>query len=452
MLVVLYIGAFVAAFNENIINVAIVDITTEFSVGSDIAQWLVTGYMVVTAVVIALTAFLFKRFTLRSLFFFAGICFIAGEVACFFAPTFPLLLTARLVQAIGSGIFIPIMMNTVLACVPPARVGTYLAIGSAIITVGPAFAPVVSGIVATLFGWRSIFAVPTILTVVLVVLGIAFLRNFAETEKARFDVLSVVLSTIGLTLLVFGLSQIMSNLLYAIAAIVVAIVVLLLFARRQTHLDEPLLKIDPLMKPQFARACILAIIAMMTTFSMSVLLPIYFESSFGATALLAGLLILIPIAINAVIALSAGRIMDRWGEWPLLPIGYGMILVGQAAVAFFSAQLALVPVVVASVVVYAGVGLVMSPAQTSGLKILPGPERSSGVSIMSIAITVAGSLGPSLFVGILANAALGAQALGNAFAAAQALGFSRAVIVAAVIGAIGLAISIPHSLKASKHD
>ena len=139
MLAVLYGSAFVAAFNENIVNVALISIMDEFSVGADTAQWLVTGYMIVTAIVVTVTAFLSKRLRLRTLFFIASTLLVGGSLACLVAPTFLLLLTARLVQAVGTGIFIPSMMGTVLAVAPRKRLGTFLSIGGCMITFGPAF-------------------------------------------------------------------------------------------------------------------------------------------------------------------------------------------------------------------------------------------------------------------------------------------------------------------------
>ncbi len=121
MLAVLYGNAFVAAFNENIVNVALISIMDEFAIGADTAQWLVTGYMAVTAIVVTATAFLSKRLRLRTLFFAAAALLAGGSLAAAAAPTFPLLLAARLVQAVGTGIFIPAMMNTVLAVAPRKR-------------------------------------------------------------------------------------------------------------------------------------------------------------------------------------------------------------------------------------------------------------------------------------------------------------------------------------------
>ena len=110
-LAVMYVAAFVAAFNENIINVALNDIMGAFGVGATTAQWLVSGYMIVTSVFTAIMAYLSGRFSTRRLLFFACGCLVAGEVLCLVAPSFAVLLPSRILQAAGSGILFPLMMR-----------------------------------------------------------------------------------------------------------------------------------------------------------------------------------------------------------------------------------------------------------------------------------------------------------------------------------------------------
>lgn len=441
-LVVLYVAAFVAAFNENVINVALIDIMATFDVASTTAQWLVTGYMIVTAIVVTIVAYLSQRFSLRQLFFGASTFFIAGSLLCLVAPSYPTLLVARLIQSVGTGIFIPIMMNTVLALAPRTKLGAYLSVGSCAITLGPAFAPVVSGLMVTFFGWRSIFIPPLVIAAILVICGVRLVRNVAERRPAKLDILSVLLSAVGLTLFVYGLSLVSSDVLEALVAIGASIVVIAGFVKRQNSIESPMLDLAPLRNPRFSLACLLVIVAMMTTFSMSVLLPLYFEGALGTTALIAGALILPPIAINALTAIVGGRVMDARGTWPLLPVGFALIAIGQTVVCIVGGAMAALPVVLGAVVVYAGVGLIMSPSQTAGLKQLEREQHPHGVAIMSTTVMVASCIGPSLFVGVLSTSAARALSSGASQASSQAAGFSSAVLVAAAIAVAGLALSI----------
>lgn len=421
MLALFYIAAFVASFNEIIINVAIVDIMESFGIGSVTAQWLVTGYMIVTVVLVAAIAYLSARFSLRRLFFMGSICFIAGSVAAMAAPTFPVLLAARLVQAVGSGIFIPTMMNVVMAVAPREKLGTYFSIGSSCIVLGPAFAPVMSGVMVTIGGWRAVFAPGCVVFAVLALVGIAAVRNIAEPSRPKLDAPSVAFMAVGLVLCSFGLTRVTTDLPAAIASVAAGSIAIALFARRQKSIDDPLLNLAPLTRSGFSVACCLVIIAMMTTFSLSVLLPLYFETTLRLSAFTAGMLMLIPVLVNALTALVGGRILDRFGTWPLLPAGFALIVVGFALLVAASGTGDIVPVIAAATIVYAGVGPVFAPSQTAGLRTLSPEENPHGVAIVNVCIQLAGCVGPALFVGVFSSA-----------------GFTTAVIAAGCLAFIGL--------------
>ena len=196
---------------------------------------------------------------------------------------------------------------------------------------------------------------------------------------------------------------------------------------------------------RFWPACLLVVVSMMTTFSMSVLLPLYFEGAYGMTALVAGLLILPAIACNAVTSIVGGRVMDARGAWPLLPVGFALIAVGQTAISMTAASMNIGVVVALTVVVYAGVGLVLSPSQTAGLETLPASEHPHGTALLNTWNMIAASLGPSLFIGLLSSSAATAGAAG----VATDIGFATAVRVAAVIAVVGFVASLVYARRES---
>ena len=448
LLVVMYIAAFVAAFNENIINVALHDIMAAFSVSATTAQWLVSGYMIVTSIFTAIMAFLSGRFSTRKLLFFACGCIVAGEVLCLIAPSFSVLLPSRILQAAGSGILFPLMMNVVLSCAPREKLGLYLSLGGACITLGPAFGPVISGLMCTLFGWRAVFVVPLVAGIVVAAAGVKLVQNVGERSNTTLDILSVVLLAAGITAFVYSAGEFSTNLIAGIVTLFAAVVLLGLFAARQLKLEHPVLNVRPMASVRFWPACLLVVVSM-TTFSMSVLLPLYFEGAYGMTALVAGLLILPAIACNAVTSIVGGRVMDARGAWPLLPVGFALIAVGQTAISMTAASMNIGVVVALTVVVYAGVGLVLSPSQTAGLETLPAAEHPHGTALLNTWNMIAASLGPSLFIGLLSSSAAIAGAAGVATDVAQAIGFATAVRVAAVIALVGFVVSVVYARRES---
>lgn len=440
MLATMFTGAFVAAYNENIMNMALIDLMAELSVDSITAQWLVSGYMVVSTLMVAVSSFLFRRFHMRPLFLTALGILAVGSAVGFVAPSFATLMLARLIQAIGTGMLIPLMMNAVLLVAPRERVGSMLAIGSAMITFGPAIAPVLSGVVVSALGWRFVFIPTLVIALATLIGGLIWVHSINESQRVRIDALSVALAALVLFSLVWGMSVLATNPLLALVGIACCIACVIWFSKRQVRLArdgrEPLLDLGPMRSVRFWPACLLSMIAMMCTFSMSVLLPLYFQGSLGASALAAGFMLLIPVLVNVVMAPIAGRIEDTHGEWPLLPIGFAVVALGFAVLTFASPSLTLPTVIAGAILVFGGVGTVMSPSQTAGLKTLAPEQNPSGVSLVNVFVQTAACVAPSLYIGLMSGVETAHTAELGA-AAATAAGFSYAALVACIIAIVG---------------
>lgn len=451
LLGVLYGSAFLAGFNENLVNMALMAIMGEFSVGSVTAQWLVTGYMIVATVVVMCMAFFYRRFALRVLFFAGAAFTLVGSVLGLFAGNFALLMVARLVQAVGSGLFIPLMMNTILAVTPKNKLGGAMATGGCMITFGPAFAPVVCGAMVTVFGWHSVFLVPLVAMAVLAVLGAVFVQNL-PTSQARLDLPSVGLSAVFLFTLSFGLAQLTINAVMGAVFLAVAVASAAVFAVRQLRCEHPLIDLTPMASVRFWPAVLLVVVAMMTVFSLSVLLPLYFEGALGMSAFMAGILILLPVLLNSATTMLGGRIMDRRGEWPLLPCGFGLMAVGVLAMVFAARALSAPAMLAAALVSYAGIGLVFSPSQTAGLRTLPPQQNPFGVALMTTFVQIAACVGPALFTGVMSSVQAGSLAAGDQAGYACANGFASAITVAACIVFVGFAAAFVYALAARRRS
>lgn len=442
LLAVFYGCGFLAGFNENLVNMALVAIMGDFSIDAVAAQWLVTGYMIAVTVVVTCMAYLYRRLSMRTLFFAAAALSIAGSAGGLLAPSFPLLLAARLVQAVGTGVFIPLMMNVIVDRVPHERLGTYLAIGSAMITIGPATAPIVTGFMVSDLGWRSVFLVPLAAAVALTVAGIFVVRGGREPELVRFDLPSALLTAAGVTLLCVGLSEVTLRPAVGAAALIGAALALGWFARRQEHLARPLVSMEPLHHGMFWPAALLVMVTMMTYFSLSVMAPLYFEEAAGLAASAAGVLMVAPVLANAAASVLSGRALDRWGEWPLLPAGLAIAVAGLG-ITIAGALAGSVVVATAGIFFgYLGTGMVLSPAQTAGLRRLPDELDSHGVTLMSMAVQLSACLGPAAYIGIMSSATAAASAAGAPAAQASAEGFAGAMIAALVVATAGLVAAV----------
>ena len=441
MLPVLLACSFTASFGQSMMNVALPELAERFGVTLSIANWVIVGYMVVAATAIMLSAFMLRRLGLRRVFFVGAGALALGSACALLSQDFPMLFASRLVQAVGTGLFFPSVTSVIMTNSPAAVRGTRLALNSGVIAVGLAISPTASGFALTQFGWRAMFVVSLAMSVALLAVGFFRIHGGPSTKRVPIDALSVMLGPLGLAAFLYGLGEVTRDLAPSLAALAVGAVLLALFAWRQFALESPLLDLHPLVHPRFAVGILLVMVGMLTSFSMSILLPLYYEGALGYTAFFAGLLLLGPVLVNAAFTFLGGRVFDRHGAWPLIPAGLVLVLVGQAA-AFFSAEsMIAILIVLSSAAVYAGAGFVVAPSKTAALGTLPPATYSAGASINSKAAQIASAIGSSLFVGVLSADVLRDTAAGAAKASAYAAAFEHTLSIAVVIAAAGLLVA-----------
>ena len=146
VLVAISIGAFLATFNETFLNVALTPIMYDFGVTSGDVQWVSTAYMLVAAVTVPVTSFLYRSVPTRRLSLIALALLLAGTLLGAASSSFPMLIVARCIQALGTGMIVPIGMNLTLLVAPQGKLGTYMGVVSAVTLVGPAFGPIAGGL------------------------------------------------------------------------------------------------------------------------------------------------------------------------------------------------------------------------------------------------------------------------------------------------------------------
>jgi len=155
IMAVLLFGGFLSLFNETILNVAFAKIMVELNVTATTVQWLATGYMLIVGILVPVTAFLIHRFTTKQLFLSAMTLFLVGTILAVVSTSFTGLLISRMIQATGTGMLVPIMMNTALVLSPPDKRGLNMGLCVCAILIGPALGPISIRYVITILS-RSI--------------------------------------------------------------------------------------------------------------------------------------------------------------------------------------------------------------------------------------------------------------------------------------------------------
>lgn len=369
---VLLIGTFVVVLNQTLLSPALASIMRDLQIDAPTVQWVMSIYSLVEAVIIPLSAYLIGRFTTRQLFITGLTIFTAGSLLCGVSPNFVFLLAGRVCQAIAAGIFMPMIFTVLLLIFPREKRGSAMGLVSLVIGFAPAVGPTLSGVLVDSIGWRMLFIVVTVTGVLLVLASVKFLDNYGDFDRTTFDKPSVVLSTIGLVCLLYGLSTFSSttNYLMTAAFIVVGIVVIAIFVRRQLKLENPLLKVTVLRTRNYRIAIIVAIINFGVLIGMGTILPLYLQNLRGFTALETGLTMLPGALIGAFIGYFSGRLFDRWGVRKCVVPGVSIFFVGALGFLLFDLNTDLLMICGIYTVVVLGIQFLTTPMNTWGINSL----------------------------------------------------------------------------------
>src|SRR4051794_22887622 len=203
------VGAtFIVILNETIMINAIPRLMTDFQVAAGAAQWLSTAFMLTMAVVIPITGWFLQRVTTRFAFGLAMATFCTGTLLAALSWAFPVLLVARVIQAGGTAVMMPLLMTTLMAIVPAQDRGRVMGNVTLAMSVAPALGPAVSGVILSSFSWRWIFLFVLPIAAGIGIFGYRKLINVGEPVASSVDWLSVVIAAIGFGSLVYGLSEV----------------------------------------------------------------------------------------------------------------------------------------------------------------------------------------------------------------------------------------------------
>ncbi|MEK4760126.1 DHA2 family efflux MFS transporter permease subunit [Viridibacillus sp. FSL E2-0187] len=403
LLTVLILGCFLSTLNQTLLNIALSSLMDIFDVSATTIQWLATGFMLVNGVLIPTTAYLMKRFTTRQLFLSAMLLLLIGSIICALAPSFGVLLAGRMIQAAGAGIIMPLMMGVVLVIFPVEKRGSVMGLLGLAIIFAPAIAPTLSGFVIEYYSWRWLFIGLSVLVVIVILLALKYLMNVSETSKAKLDVFSVILSTIGFGLILYGFSNAGSkgwSDVVVILSLVLGLIITAIFCIRQFHSEDPLLNLTVFKNKVFTSTSLINVLITIMMYADMILLPIYLQNGRGFTAFDAGLLLLPGALVNAFMSPVTGKLYDRFGAKPLFIVGLMFIIPSMWAVTDLTESTTYLYLMVRTIFLRIGLSFITMPLNTAGLNALPKELGTHGSAVNNTVRQLAGAIGTAVVITI----------------------------------------------------
>ncbi|MBG9536354.1 MFS transporter [Bacillus thuringiensis] len=406
IIAILFVGAFVSFLNNSLLNVALPSIMVDLDIKNySTIQWLATGYMLVSGVLIPASAFLLTRFSNRSLYLTSMVIFTLGTALAAFAPNFGVLLTGRMIQAAGSSVMGPLLMNIMLVSFPREKRGTAMGVFGLVMITAPAIGPTLSGYIVEHYDWRLLFEMILPLAVITLLLAVWKLENLMEQNKnAKLDYVSVILSSIGFGGLLYGFSAASSDGWtdsIVLTTLIVGAIALIAFIYRQLKMEEPLLDLRVYKYPMFALGSVIAIVNAVAMFSGMILTPAYVQNVRGISPLDSGLMMLPGAIIMGLMSPITGKLFDKFGPRLLAIVGLAITAVSTYMLANLQIDSSHTYIILVYTLRMFGMSMVMMPIMTNGLNQLPTRLNPHGTAVNNTAQQVSGSIGTAVLITIM---------------------------------------------------
>jgi MFS family permease len=380
--------------SNNIVNVPLRQITTDFGVPVTQGVLIASASVLVLAVAMPLTGWVSDRLGRRRTLILALGVLLVGTIGATLAPSLTPMVMSRALQGLGCAAVPVAVMGTLARTFPPERRNSVMGAWGAANGIGQAIGPPVGGFIADAFGWRAIFGALIPVTIGVLILTLRVVPRDSG-QHARIDWAGAGSLTIGVALLMTAVTAApqpgVPPWVPAVGAALglAALVVFVLTGRRRAH---PFIDPRLLVEIRWLRSATGVFVQQCTLAAVLVGVPLYLTGVAGLSVSATGLLIFSLPLVWAVLAPLVGLLADRVGPRPVLRTGLGVLLavdVGLAVVVLGNKVQRLLPILALLVAAGAGVALVQTPALTGATR-SPAGQRGAGLGLVDMMRFVGG--------------------------------------------------------------
>jgi DHA2 family multidrug resistance protein len=402
------------ALDTTIANVALPYMQGSLSASLDQINWVLTSYIVASAVMTAPIGWLADRFGRKKLFIVCTAGFTVASMLCGIAESIAEMVAFRLLQGLFGAALVPLSQAVMLDSYPPEERGSAMAIWGIGVMLGPIMGPTLGAWLTEAYSWHWVFFINLPVGIVTVIGLLLFMDETAQRRELRFD-------WFGFVALAFGIGGMQMMLDRGeqlgwfespeiVVETIVSAVGFYFFLAHSLTTDEPFVRFAIFKDRNYVGGCLFMVIIGLVLFGTMALVTPYMQNVLGYPILTAGLLLAARGVGTLVAMLMVGRLMK-------IVEGRYLVLAGNALAAFtlyqmvgFTDQTSPQAIVVASVLQGFGLGLVFVPLSTVAFATLPGNLRTDGTAILTLVRNLGSSVGISVVIAQLTNSTMAMHA------------------------------------------
>ena len=439
-LIIFIIATTFLSTSQTVVTTGLTGIMADFHVSSTEVQWIYSSFLLVLGVMIPTSAFISRRFKIRTIMVASLTLFLIGSIISYISPNLDVLIIGRVIQAVGSGVLLPITQIVILKIIPKEKWQVFMGLFGFIIGIAPALAPTIGGVIIDSTGWREIFLLSSIITLVLILISAVGIRVEFETSDYSLDIVSLILCVIACVGIMFGFSEIAQygfSLIYVILPIVIGVITLILFSKRQFNIKHPLLDLRIFTNKYFFFGTAFSAILYFTMCGLNVIMPLFVQSVAYHSATESGL-ILLPATIIMIVFNFVGSILaHKIGVRKILIVSCIFTILGYLIMMTYDVNSNIYYMMATQIIRAIGAGLGLMPVVTWTISVVSG-NIEDATAINNTVRQIIGAIGSALAVVLMALFA-GGNVAHNAISVAA---FGETSLTMAILAVVMLVIVI----------
>ena len=402
-LIIIILASSVTLISQSIVTTSLPYYMADFSISSATAQWTYSVFLLVLGVMIPPTAYITKRFKIKTILTTSIILFIIGSVLCFLSTGIEMLIIGRILEAMGTGILMPIGQILIFRIMPEEKWGFFMGLMGFLVGIVPAMGPTIGGIIIDLYNWRVIFEFLAVITAGILILVFLFANFELETEDYPLDFASLILSILFCVGLMIGFSNIAEfgfSLLYVIFPIIIGVISLIIFVKRQNKIEKPLINLNVLENKYFVCGTVFAALLYFIMCGINVMVPLFVQNVAYYSPTESGLILFPSAIIMIVFNFISPVLADKIGIKPILISSSILNIIGFVAMMTYNMNSTFEYLLITQLIRGIGCGLGLSPAITWSMSVVSGAVEDA-TAINNTARQVIGAIGSSVTVVIM---------------------------------------------------
>ncbi|TDF97554.1 DHA2 family efflux MFS transporter permease subunit [Paenibacillus piri] len=405
-LIAIILGTFVSVLSSSLVNVALPKLSTVFGVPTSTIQWVVTGFMLASAVVIPASGFLSARFGSKQVLVLSVIGFTIGSLLCGIAWNDSSLIAFRIFQGLTGGFIMPVGMSVIYTMVPRNQIGLAMGIWGVAAMVAPALGPTLGGYLIQYYSWRTLFLLNVPIGIVAATACFFLLKESVKNKDLKFDVAGAIFSVTFFGTLLLALSKGQTEgwtSLYIMSLFFTAAVSLALLLWVELTTKQPLLNLAVFKNIKFSASTLMSGLVMMAMMGGTFLMPIYLQNVQSMTALDAGILLLPQSVAMALMMPISGKLLEKVGIMPLAIVGLLVLGVTTYELHSLTADTSHIWINVVLTIRGFGIGLCMMPVSTVGMADIPKAQINDASPLSNVFRQVMASMGIAVLTTIMSS-------------------------------------------------